>query len=405
MDIHEYDRKYAAAVKGLQRYGLSERNKELILAYVDDLVLEGLSKPRQMKYIEILRTFAKRLDKDLDKAKADDLKKIVSDIQMSDYSPWTKQMYKVIIRRFYKWFLKTPGKDYPEIVSWISIRMSRSEKKLPSEGDLIVEKDVRKLLDAAKHPRDKAFVSVLWESGARIGEIGNLQIKHVVFDKYGVVLCVKGKTGSRKIRLISSTQYVATWVSAHPMGDDPNAPLWVNFGTRNHNAMMTYPSFKKVLMCLFKKTGIKKRCNPHMFRHSRATFMANHLTEFQMNQYFGWIQGSDMPATYVHMSGREVDSAILEMNGIHSEKKKEESTLKPVICPRCETINSAGSKHCNKCGGILDIKYAMELEQQVKDQAQMRDKSDRLLNVLFNDEDVQKLLMEKLRSMGSSLPL
>jgi integrase/recombinase XerD len=44
--------------------------------------------------------------------------------------------------------------------------------------------------------------------------------------------------------------------------------------------------------------------------------MANYLTEAQMNVYFGWAQGSDTPGVYVHLSGRDVDDAILKANGI-----------------------------------------------------------------------------------------
>ncbi len=38
-----------------------------------------------------------------------------------------------------------------------------------------------------------------------------------------------------------------------------------------------------------------------------------------MNLYFGRVQGSDMPSVYVHLSGRDVDDAILKANGIITE--------------------------------------------------------------------------------------
>lgn len=48
--------------------------------------------------------------------------------------------------------------------------------------------------------------------------------------------------------------------------------------------------------------------------------MTNYLTEAQMNVYFGWVQGSDMPGVYVHLSGRDVDDAILKANGIINKR-------------------------------------------------------------------------------------
>jgi len=142
MDIHDYEKRYQAALRGLDKSSVSQRNKELIREYNEALILENLSKPKLLKYIEIMRTVAKRINKDLDKATMEDLKKFVSEIQQSNYSPWTKQTYKVIIRRFYKWFYKSKG--YPEIVEWISIRISRTEKKLPSDGDLINEGNIKR---------------------------------------------------------------------------------------------------------------------------------------------------------------------------------------------------------------------------------------------------------------------
>ncbi len=401
MDIHNYDRELVTAKKRVERLETSERNKQLILSFVDDLVLENLSKPRLLKYLVMLGHISKTFKKDFDTATIQDVKQIVAAIQQrGDYSPWTKQLYKVIIRRFYKWMKGT--KDYPDIVSWISIRIGRSEKRLPSEGELLTEAEIQKLIANAYHPRDKAFIAMLWESGARIGEIGNLCLKHIAFDKFGTVIAVQGKTGSRKIRLISSTPYLATWINAHPFKHDSNAALWLNVGTTNNKKPMHYDAMRFLLTRLFKKAGVNKRCNPHIFRHSRATFMANHLTEFQMNQYFGWIQGSGMPSTYVHMSGKEVNNAILAMNGIRVDNEKKDSRFQPLICPKCDTINTCDSKHCNKCGGIIDLKYALELEAQQEKEIAIRKDSDRLMDVLLKDKDVQALLAEKLRALSSN---
>ena len=66
-----------------------------------------------------------------------------------------------------------------------------------------------------------------------------------------------------------------------------------------------------------------------MLRHSRASVLANYLTEAQMRQYFGWVQGSDMPRIYVHLSGRDIDKAVYKMYGMLGEEE-EERKVKPV---------------------------------------------------------------------------
>lgn len=118
---------------------------------------------------------------------------------------------------------------------------------------------------------------------------------------------------------------------------------------------------------------MKKKVNPHMFRRSRATNLANHLTEAQMNHMFGWVQGSDQPSTYVHLSGKDVDNALLKMHGFEPNNDKNKETL---TCPRCGEENKSSAKFCIECGQPLDLKSSMDLEDK-KQQA---------------DEEIEKFL-------------
>jgi hypothetical protein len=103
MGIHDYERKYQNALQQLKNAKISEKNKKLISAFVNDCLFDGMSVCRQTRYLGILRIIAEMLQKDFDAAEIGDLKEIVSKIQQNPkYTPWTKQLYKVMIRRFYK---------------------------------------------------------------------------------------------------------------------------------------------------------------------------------------------------------------------------------------------------------------------------------------------------------------
>jgi uncharacterized paraquat-inducible protein A len=121
--------------------------------------------------------------------------------------------------------------------------------------------------------------------------------------------------------------------------------------------------------------------------------MANHLTEAQMNMHFGWVQGSNMPSIYVHLSGRDVDQAILRANGI--EIKEEENKPKINVCPRCKNINTPNNLFCYKCGAVLTLKTAMDLEEKVKP---VDDSLNELLEAKIN-ELVEARLNELLAKM------
>jgi integrase/recombinase XerD len=62
---------------------------------------------------------------------------------------------------------------------------------------MLQEEDIRKMIDASVNKRDMAIIALLWDIGARIGEVGSLLIKHVKFDEIGVVILVNGKTEPR----------------------------------------------------------------------------------------------------------------------------------------------------------------------------------------------------------------
>jgi ribosomal protein L40E len=111
-----------------------------------------------------------------------------------------------------------------------------------------------------------------------------------------------------------------------------------------------------------------------------------------MNQVFGWKQGSDMPSIYVHLSGRDLDDAILGVYGLRKVEEKEPK-LKPKICPRCGTSNAIEARFCMKCGLALDVKAAQEIEEA-------RLKTDAIMNVLMKDADFRDLLLKKLKELG-----
>jgi len=76
-----------------------------------------------------------------------------------------------------------------------------------------------------------------------------------------------------------------------------------------------------------------------------------------MNEHFGWTQDSKMPSVYYHISGKNVDDALLKAHGL----KPTEEEAKPIssrICPNCGEVNSILSHFCKKCNTFLDLSLA-----------------------------------------------
>jgi len=398
-DFHDYGSKYKAAVKHIEDSNLSNKNKELILKFDEACMLEGLSKPRRLKLIGSLKLLARDfLKKDFDKATIDDLKKVVIKIEnKDDYSVWTKQSYRAIMKKFYKWVkygdeYKTK-RDYPKIVNWINTNIKNKDKPRVQASDIITEEEITKLLNAAEHPRDKAFISLLYELGARIGEIGVLAIKDVTKDKYSYIIDLHGKTGHRTPRVVISDPYLTSWINNHPLKNNPDAPLWIQVGDREHKRI-GYGCVRKLLERLKTKAGIKKRIYNHLFRHSRVTHLLGNkqINEAQAKVYFGWVPSSKMLSEYSHLISSDVNDAILDLHGIKKDEKAE-SKLKPKQCPTCKSINSHDALFCQRCSNVLDVKTAIELDEK-------RKKRDMMMKKLLDNPDVLSVMVDKMEEMG-----
>jgi site-specific recombinase XerD/ribosomal protein L40E len=387
VEIYNYERKIERVLEKINRSSISKKNKALILDFHRDRLSCGLSKVRQYKYLYTLERITRLFKKDFENATKDDIIDLVGYFEKGNFSEWTKHDYKVVLKIFYRWLRKTD--DYPEEVKWIKTTVKNS-RLLPEE--VLTEDEVKKLVESATNIRDKAFILVLYESGCRISEILSLRIRNVQFDDYGAVLIVTGKTGDRRIRIIVSAPKLASWIEIHPLKENVDAPLWISISTRNRNDILSYGATKAMLKDVAKKAGIKKRIYPHLFRHSRATFLANFLTEAQLKQFFGWVQSSDMASTYVHLSGRDVDNTLLKLQGMTIEKQEKEAVLKTISCQRCTQKNSPASKFCMRCGSPLDLENAIKLDD-------LRAKADRLMNVLVENPDVLNVLLENIEEI------
>ena len=304
--------------KKISKLPIPESNRKAILEFSDFCFSEGLGTRRVIKYLYTLAVIARWLPKEFEGVKRPDIEKLVNRIERSNYAEWTKHDYRVALKRFFRWLRKTED-GYPPEVKWLRSTMRKARTKLPDE--ILTQGEVQALITAATNERDKALIASLYESGCRIGELLGLQIKQIQQHQHGFQITVKGKTGYRRLLLIACAPYLTTWLNQHPGREDPQKYLWVTGDYRAQR--LGYPRVCTILRNMAKRASVKKAVNPHNFRHSRATHLAKHLTEAQMNLYMGWVQGSDMPATYVHLSGRDIDQALLKLNNIQVSGRKD----------------------------------------------------------------------------------
>jgi integrase/recombinase XerD len=295
----------------------NDENKGKIIEFIDYLIANDISPVRRLKYFYTLKTIYKNFKKTFTQANKRDIEEFVSWINTSTYEYWTKRDFKIIIKKFYKWLREEQGLnyskyEYPDEVKWINTGKKQNKKKLPNE--LLNIEDIKKLAEKANNLRDRAIILSIYESGARIGEILNIRIKDLENDKYGSLINLSGKKGPRKIRIIASSPGINNWLLEHPNRQNKNAFLFCGIWGKKRGEEIGYNTINKLLKETAEKANINKPVNPHHFRHSRATELAKSFTESQLCEYLGWVQGSKEAVTYVHLSGRDMDNAVLKMN-------------------------------------------------------------------------------------------
>jgi integrase/recombinase XerD len=112
-------------LESIENFAISERNKELILDFIDCCFSEGLGEHRILKYITTLKNIAQPLQINYDKATERDIRRYVSNLERSSQSQWTKHDYKVVLKKFYRWL---NGGEEPLIVKWIKTSLKDKNK-------------------------------------------------------------------------------------------------------------------------------------------------------------------------------------------------------------------------------------------------------------------------------------
>ena len=78
----------------------------------------------------------------------------------------------------------------------------------------------------------------------------------------------------------------------------------------------------------------------------------------------GWIHGSRQTRTYVHLSAKDQDRAILKAYGKDVEESENEKEPTPIKCARCGSLNPSNANYFRMCWLPLTIEATLELKEK-----------------------------------------
>ncbi|MCG3141123.1 MAG: Tyrosine recombinase XerD [Anaerolineae bacterium] len=372
IDIHSFADRMKTYEERLRHHSaITETNKKLIFDFLRDCelgktVLHSQKKQigiaRLLKYIQTLTQLAGWIQTDFDKITQAEMETLVLAIEKDrhtrkdgkPFTPSVKRDFKVVLRKFYKWLLGD-NQIYPPIVRWIDTR------DVIPEIPCLRREQVEQLSELATNPRDRAIIWTLFDSGARAEEFLNIRFRHLEKvqgegkEEIYRIRIEYSKTKPRSILLPISSSYI----NLHLRHSKDSAPDQQVFP-------VTYGNLAKILRELGKKV-LKRRVNPHLFRHSSATYYATRLSRASFCNRFGWSYRSNMADRYID---RE---ALTDQESVRAVREDSMETLKR-------------ENHALK-----------------EDLAQVRNQLDhihQMMNTLTADPKVTQALTEQIRKTG-----
>jgi integrase/ribosomal protein L40E len=336
-----------------------------LLRFLDHLQALGLSPSRVLKYATQLCTLFKNVPFDPVGASRANVERVVAWINSQSYKSWTKHGLKLTVKKLLQYakcgscHRKAP---VPPEASWIEVKADDKDSKVTTESILTAE-DVKAMIRQAENERDKALIAVLFEAALRLGELLTMRVGSVKFKDEYCLITVNGKTGLKRIPLVASHRLLLEWLQKHPRKEDLNAPLWAAISNNSKGKCVSYSYLRKLLKRLAKKANLGKDVWPYLLRHSSLTSLAKVFTESKLELCAGWVQDSKMARRYVHFSARDLEEAVLELQGL-KQTSRTSGVLKAEECPRCGTKNPPDALRCNCCGYIIDKELATKMEEE-----------------------------------------
>ena len=352
-------------MQSIQRVLDSELAQDLSSAYLEVKQSKGLKKGTLKQYKRGLDVFENWRTKPYEQLTQLDMANFLNALNETGGTSATRKLRLHVVKGYLRWVLtgniangRLAG-PVPEIVAYLNIKNDNKQKpQVHVSPELMTE-----ILSECIHQKEQVFFALAYDTGARLGELINLQFKHVGRDEFANYIELNGKTGYRKNWLHESLAWYLPYINS--MNPDPEAYLF-------HSRYSLFePMDDKVpgrwMRRIFKKLKARKILQPtdklttHGFRHTKARNLKNkNWSEDKMNMWMGWSSNSRMASHYGKARQEDVVNTFLEMTG----QKVEEDTNENLECPSCHTSHGAICKFCSVCGHALRPEFAFNQDQK-----------------------------------------
>ena len=231
-------------------------------------------------------------------------------VDEKNYATKTQNQIINSIKFYYEKVLGLEKKKY-----WIP--RPRKETKLPVVAS---EEEVVRLLVASDNLKHQCIMGMLYSSGLRRGELVDLQLKDINFDRRQVF--VRAGKGKKDRTTILSDRMVIALVKYL---DLYKPAKWLFEG--QDGLQYSGQSIGNLVRKAAVKAGIKTKMSPHVLRHSFATYLMDKGTDIRYIQELLGHKSLETTAIYAHVSTRDLSKIISPLDAIFDDKKLKNKRL------------------------------------------------------------------------------
>lgn len=268
----------------------------------------------------------------------------------------TKHDYVIILKRFLIWLIRSDMNRNLDELKIRDIKNPSQNNDTTHPDEILNPEEIVAMISACEGSmasRNRALIATQYEAATRIGELGRVQWRDVLWDEYGAKLRIED-TKTRKIRMARlthsiSSKYLAAWRDDYPGEPEGDAYVFVS----ERGDFLTYWGVLRIFKESAERAGIKKRVVTHLFRKSRGTHLIEQgLPTANVVELMWANQNTKQIRTYIRMSPIEQDRVMLKHAGIISEEesKAQERRVTGKMCTICHTQNTPTARYCSGCG-------------------------------------------------------
>lgn len=262
--------------------------------YLSARQIEGLSSQTLSGYKIELSNFAYFVNKATVKISTSDIRQYLASNKEWMMSTVDSKLSK--IKTFFAWLV---GEELLLRDPAAKIKAPKKPKRLPKA--LSIE-ELEMVREACETRRERALMEIMYSSGCRLSEIGNMKIQDVnLFEK---LIQVIGKGNKeRKVYLsYKALHHLNLYLESR---NDDCEYLFVT--ERRPYRQMTGRTIERIIDKIASRVTLTKKLTPHVFRHTKATLMME--------------QGADL-ADVQQTLGHEEPSTTLIYAHVSEERKK-----------------------------------------------------------------------------------